>query len=340
MTVTIAAQASFQERRGLRPLDPVRDLGRIADLIASAFAHELDERGEAALREMRWMSRLSPLVWWWSQADPSFQDTFSGYVWEEPDPSGGGPKLVGNASLSRAPGNRRRRIVCNIVVSEGYRGRGIGRKLTEAAIEQARQHGADGVLLQVYTDNAPAMRLYSELDFREAGAETDLRLDEVRRTAMVNAPGYRVRQWRHSDGEQAYDLARRITPPVERWLRPLRLDDYRPSWLTRLDRQLRDLLAGRRLYQISMLKDKALVAVLSATASFRSGYHRLDLLVDPEHAGLVTDPLVSRGLHLLSAAPPAPVRATVNRSHESILDTLSDFGFREVRTLLTLRKDF
>ncbi len=141
----------------MRALDPARDLGSVADLIAGAFSEELDERAQAALRELRWMARLSPLVWWWSKTDPAFQDAFNGFVWEDASPGRKGRQIVGNVSLNRAPGSRQRLIICNVVVQEAYRGQGIGRRLTEAAIAEAEFMGAEGVVLQVHEDNVPAM---------------------------------------------------------------------------------------------------------------------------------------------------------------------------------------
>jgi len=126
-----------------RELDPTRDLGEVADLIADAFAQDMDERGHSALREMRWMSRLSPLVWWLSQTDPGFRDTFSGFVWQAPSPSGK-DEIVGNVNLNRAPGQRDWYIICNVVVREDYRQRGIGRCLTEQALEWLRE-GREGL---------------------------------------------------------------------------------------------------------------------------------------------------------------------------------------------------
>ena len=43
---------------GLRPFDISRDLRAVAELISVAFATELDDRGTAALREMRIMSHF------------------------------------------------------------------------------------------------------------------------------------------------------------------------------------------------------------------------------------------------------------------------------------------
>ena len=173
MVVTAAAEPTQRVQGGQRPMDPTRDLGTIADLISDAFADEIDDRGQAALREMRWMARLSPLVWWWAQADPSFQDTFNGFVWEEPAPKGQGLQIIANVSLNRAPGSRQRWIICNVVVRAAYRGKGIGRQLVEAAIDESVQLGAEGVLLQVYKDNATALKLYKTLGFGKVSGETE-----------------------------------------------------------------------------------------------------------------------------------------------------------------------
>ncbi|MGL4651729.1 MAG: hypothetical protein ACRC1H_20140, partial [Caldilineaceae bacterium] len=47
---------------GIRPFELGRDLRPVADLIAQAFRDELDERGAAALREVRNMSRMGGLI--------------------------------------------------------------------------------------------------------------------------------------------------------------------------------------------------------------------------------------------------------------------------------------
>jgi ribosomal protein S18 acetylase RimI-like enzyme len=199
MVVTTATGATQQAEGELRRLDPVRDLRAVTQLIGEAFADEMDERGRAALRELRWMARLSPLVWWWAQADPSFQDSFNGFVWEEPTPEGRRSRrsrqIVGNVSLNRAPGNRRRYIICNVVVREAYQGRGIGRQLIEAAVAEAKALGAEGVVLQVYRHNRRALQLYTDLGFQEVTGETDLQLETVKAVAFLDAPGYRSTNW-------------------------------------------------------------------------------------------------------------------------------------------------
>ncbi|MFC2037446.1 GNAT family N-acetyltransferase [Chloroflexota bacterium] len=321
-------------------MDPTRDLGTIADLMAEAFADELDERGQAALREMRWMALLSPLVWWWAQADPTFRDTFNGFVWEEPFPKGKGGQIVGNVSLNRTPGSRRHWIICNVVVDEAYRGRGIGRRLTEAAIAEARDLGAMGVVIQVHQDNPPALRLYTDLGCQEAAGETNLRLEAIGPVRLLEAPACQLRAWRPADGQAAYELAQLATSPVQRWIRPVKADAYRLGGWSRLSQQFVNLMRGRRVYRLVASKSDRLVAMIAVTAAFRRGDHQLELLVHPDHADQVEGALISRALNILAAIPPRPVQITVNKAHAAALNALRKFGFEEKRTLLTLRRDF
>jgi hypothetical protein len=120
----------------------------------------------------------------------------------------------------------------------------------------------------------------------------------------------------------------------------LRADEYRLNRWNRLGRNLVDLMAGRRVYRLVMLKDGGLVALLTLSAAFRQGDHQLELLVHPDHRGQVEAALISRGLHMVATIPPKPVATTVIKEHQAALAVLRDYGFQAKRTLLTLRRDF
>jgi GNAT superfamily N-acetyltransferase len=296
---------------------------------------------------MRWMARLSPLVWWLSQADPGFQDSFNGFVWEEAAAKGTSKKIVGNVSLNRAPGAPRRKIICNVVVQREYRRRGIARSLTEAAIREADESGAGAVVLQVYQDNATALKLYEDLGFRRVASETVAQLKAIGPVDLVGAPGYQLRPWQPHDGAAALDLARLVTPAPHQWMKPIRSGDYVLGWWDRAWQRLVDLMAGRRVYRLVAYQGDQLAAMMTLTASFRveeyrgrrRHLHKLAMLVHPEHEGQVEAALIGRALHTLAAAPVGPVRAMVDSAHGATLRTMLDLGFARRRTLLTYIKE-
>ncbi|MGQ9598953.1 MAG: GNAT family N-acetyltransferase [Anaerolineae bacterium] len=340
MATAVAEQARLETRGRLRPIDPARDLHAIANLIGDAFASDLDAQGRAALRELRWMARLWPLVWWWSQADPGFRESLSGFVWEAPSPTGKRWQVVGNVNLNPVPGNRQRYILCNIVVQEAHRGQGIGRRLTEAAMAEAQELGAKGVILQVHQDNLPALQLYTKLGFTEASGETEFRLEAPYPVLVVDAPGYRFCPWRWSDGPSVYRLVRLAVPAVEQWIRPVKEEKYQGRWSTRFEEWIAGVVSGYRTYRFTAFWDSELAAVMTVAVALRRGGHRFSLLVHPHHAGQVEAALISRALSMVSVLPPKPVLITVNKAHAAAFHVLRSYGFLEQRTLLTLWRDF
>jgi hypothetical protein len=183
------------------------------------------------------------------------------------------------------------------------------------------------------------MRLYIDLGFRRSSGEVELSHQEPPSVAIPSAAGYRIRAWRPADGEAIYQLAKRATPEVQQWLRPVRREAYAPGWGGRLVAWLGDLLGGRRTYRLLALSDGRPVGLLQVAASFRGREHRLSLLVDPEHSGQVEAALAARGLHMLAALPPAPVGIMLYVDQVAALRVLRSYGFREKRTLLTLKRE-
>lgn len=59
--------------------------------------------------------------------------------------------------------------ILNIVVDERFRGRGIGRKLTQALLEEGKRQGMQTFTLEVRVSNTPAIRLYESLGFVSEG---------------------------------------------------------------------------------------------------------------------------------------------------------------------------
>lgn len=59
--------------------------------------------------------------------------------------------------------------ILTLAVDRARRGRGLGRRLVEAATLLAGRFGASAIFLEVAVDNAPALALYGAAGFVEAG---------------------------------------------------------------------------------------------------------------------------------------------------------------------------
>jgi len=77
-----------------------------------------------------------------------------------------GGQLVGQLDLHLA---RYGVADLGMLVAAGWRGRGVGAALLEAAIDRARQAGAHKIALQVWPHNTAALALYERFGFRREG---------------------------------------------------------------------------------------------------------------------------------------------------------------------------
>lgn len=87
-----------------------------------------------------------------------------------------GGKFLGHATLQggRMP-NSFHRVTFSIGLLRPARGKGLGRALTEAALDWAKAQGSiDWIDLYVFTHNKAALALYRSMGFREVGTTEDL----------------------------------------------------------------------------------------------------------------------------------------------------------------------
>ncbi|AZC14922.1 ribosomal protein S18-alanine N-acetyltransferase [Microbacterium sp. ABRD28] len=125
----------------LRPAS-VDDLGAIMVLERAAFG------GDAWSDDVMRADLASPHTW---------------YVVAEED-----GRLVGYAGL-RAPAGSKDADVQTIALDEGVRGRGLGRAIFQALLDEAARRGVSEVFLDVRADNAPAQSLYASEGFEAIG---------------------------------------------------------------------------------------------------------------------------------------------------------------------------
>ena len=186
MTATLFATGISTPGR-LRPLNLLRDLPSVADLIELCFSSTLDPEGRSYIDQMRRNGRDSNFLDWAPRVIETVSLPLSGFVWEYAG------RVIGNVSL--IPFFKRGKkiyLIANVATHPEYRRQGIARQLTVAAMQRAREKHAQAIWLHVRDDNLGAIRLYRELGFVERARRTNWNaasgltpMDNIRTTVRI-----------------------------------------------------------------------------------------------------------------------------------------------------------
>ncbi len=76
-----------------------------------------------------------------------------------------GPRPIGCALLNRHPRDINELVYIGLI--DGYRGRGLGQRLVQSAIQISRDQGAEMLVTAVDSQNWPACNIYHNLGFHE-----------------------------------------------------------------------------------------------------------------------------------------------------------------------------
>ena len=261
--MTAITQSFLSEIPQLRPLNIMRDLPRVADLVETCFSGTMDADGQRFIQQMRRAGKDNRFLQWAANAVESTSMPLSGYVWEE---SG---SLVGNVSLIpfRDKG-RKIYLIANVAVHPDLRRKGIARQLTEIALEHTRKRKAHATWLQVRDDNPGAIQLYTGLGFQE----------KARRTKWQAAPDkdlpdgfheFEIRDRSPSQWSRQKEWMQRLYPDELSWYQPTPWIRFRPGLLPALYRFF--LESETRTWTIS--NSSGMVAAISWLAGLsRKGY--------------------------------------------------------------------
>ena len=331
LTRSAAAGHLPDPEQGIRPFDIGRDLRAVSRLIADAFADELDEQGEAALRELQILGYMSGLVCILSRTAGEFQNVFSGFVWVEND------RVVGNVTVQRASSGSGRWQIANVAVCPAWRGRGIGRALMEHALEAIRDMGGSWAVLQVRGENKIARGLYERLGFENMGGTSDLYAPgaptPVTRPALPN-----LQPFSPSDSNLLYELAVSRPSAELQWWRAVRRDDFQLSLEKRFGELVSRLVGRQRIYRYAIRDySSRFEGAIQVVARCWRGEHHIRLWLRPEAQKRYAQPLILSALALLQESPRWPLRASVSTQDEIAAQTLLNHGFFVRSTLYTMR---
>jgi ribosomal protein S18 acetylase RimI-like enzyme len=329
----IAKPVSTDNTTGIRSINPMRDLGQLADLIENAFGAELSEGGERVLREIRLLSKLGPLNYLFVGMSEA-EGMFNGFVWEQHG------RIVGNVSVSRPSGHSHKWQISNVAVLDTHRGQGIGRSLVEAAIDLIARRGGRSAYLFVRDDNPSALGLYRSMRFVEVDRTTDLKfppppVSSRSRSLSLLEPLEPARE------HALYELVRRAEGPGHYWLYTVRRRQYVLSADERLFRRVESLFTGETelrwcVPDVHMLRA---AVVLRATRLWNWRPHRLQLWIHPNWRDHLADALAGDIAAILSARPRRPSYVSLPACEAQATAALLETGFSLVRTLILMKLD-
>ena len=316
----------------MRPVDLKTDLAPLADLIELVFASNMDSGGRAALREMRYLSRIGPGLHVLAHLNEMAAGISLGYVWLVDG------RLVGNVSVYPAHWPQdlgSAWIIANVGVHPDFQRRGIARRLMEASMEMIRQRGGTTAILQVDAHNEGAHQLYRSLGFvDERTWITWRRPGSSRLPEAINDPQVFVRRRRRAEWRAEMALAERIRPQERGglgWLRPLHPNLFQRPWW----RQMFDWLSLRAVERqvITAPDDGRILASmwLENTVATRT---QVTLLVDPLYQGIYDGLLINAAVRRYGRNP----IVVEHPSDETLVsETLANLRFIQQRTVIHMR---
>jgi hypothetical protein len=182
-----------------------------------------------------------------------------------------------------------------------------------------------------------ARNLYSSLGFEQVGGITDLR---VARTPHIDTSGPmpRLRTFAAGEWQPLYELANHQLGAQKQWWRALRRSEFQQGFEAQFAEWTRRAIGQERVYRRAIQDSPRFEAAAILSAQRWRGEHRLQLWTRPEHYGDYDSALIRWSLATLQDYPRWPINVSLAADHTPAIELVEFYGFRPLRTLLTLRK--
>ncbi|MCS6907579.1 MAG: GNAT family N-acetyltransferase, partial [Anaerolineales bacterium] len=252
----------------VRPLDPSKDLWKIADLIELCFAETLDQSGREYIRQLRQVAK-DPHYFWIGSSENHLYAPREGFVWEEEG------KIVGNLSLFRFCTRMGiEYLIANVAVHPEFRRRGIAKLLTQRALDHIRRRGGCRAWLNVREDNQPAYLLYCKLEFVEQLRRTHWQFSPDSSPMRLKSPSplltgqLQIKRRSPLDWELHKRWLLSTYPPDYHWHLDFQLSCFKPGFLT----WLRNFLNSTSYQHYSILLNQNLIGVATLQSTYKDYY--------------------------------------------------------------------
>jgi ribosomal protein S18 acetylase RimI-like enzyme len=308
----------------LRPLNIVRDLPGVADLVEKCFADTMDAEGRNYVQQMRRAGQDNVFLRWASSAVETVSMPLSGYIWEE------NGDIIGNVSLIPHRHARKKYfMIANVAVRPENRNRGIGRALTVAAMQHAKQRNADETWLHVRDDNAGAIKLYRSLGFVELARRTTWQA-QSERNASVETSHICITRRIPGDWPAQEIWLRRLYPDLLTWYQPIPWHSLRPGLGPALYRFLSDFEVRQWVARTGNLP-----SVVVSWQAMGGRNNRLWIAIPFEGDGDILTRLLLHARHVLYLQEKINLDFPAGEYNKSI----EAAGFHALRTLLWMKSD-
>lgn len=214
----------------IRAVDVREDLDEIANLIEVCFAETMDEDGFAYLRQMRRSAQEARMLRWATGYGEDARLPITGLVWVDAG------TIIGNLTLiPLIKQTQQVYLIANVAVLPQYRRQGIGRLLTQSALNYIRKQGTSAAWLQVREDNPAACQMYRDLGFVEKARRTTWHARTNKQKLSLPAD-YTLTSIQMSDWEEQYQQLRLHYPREVTWNLPVNLLEFKPTLLSPITR--------------------------------------------------------------------------------------------------------
>ena len=210
----------------IRRVESPADLLAVADLIEVAFDLKNDPEGQAVIRQMRRVAH---------QRTPAtiraLRSSTEGFVWVDND------EIVGNITLMHfQKSSKPRTLIANVAVAPAYQGLGIATALTDYVMRYLDNKPKVEIWLQVRSDNAQAIHIYSKYGFKFEHAIAQWRYSPTVHALFSESTGatsfHHVTRRRISDWAEQSAWLNVIYPENTRWYQNLNFAAFSPwAWL-------------------------------------------------------------------------------------------------------------
>lgn len=254
------------------------DLDSVRQIFETAFREEYGRRGvDIGSQVARWQ-KMYPLIRVLGLFPNPYQYMLNLFVMEEDQ------QICG--FIQTTPGNdeRTRWHIDYVAVAPDCQGRGIGAKLVEEVFDRYCALGVKCFTLEVDVQNAPALRLYQKLGFRQYAAVTYYQAEKV--PAPRGESPANLRPYRSADAQALYELYLASTPAPVRLVDSRKPSDFAMGFIDRTMASMRRGLKQVADERFVVEENGKVVAYLRVTAQMRALPHTVHLMVHPGYEHL------------------------------------------------------